>query len=64
MSHHSQSDHYFIFSETVQNADGPLLVEIGRSVGSDLGLTLQQRPVHGKPCIVIGNIATASIAER
>lgn len=53
-----------LFVETVQNADGPLLVEISRSIGCDLGIALKQILVCGKPVIILDTIYTASIAER
>lgn len=51
-------------SDTIQNADGPLLVEIGRKGSLDLGISLSQRIKDSKTLIVIEDIQTASIAER
>ncbi|XP_067931317.1 glutamate receptor-interacting protein 1-like [Watersipora subatra] len=50
--------------ESVQNAEGPLLVEITRSVGSHLGIAVSQQIVQGKSVHIIETVYTGSIAER
>lgn len=49
---------------SVQEASGPLLVEVGRRQGNDLGLSLGQRHKDGRSYIIIERINVASIAER
>lgn len=53
----------FYISETVKNATGPLLVEIDKTPGCLLGITLSciSVPEHA---IVIESIRQASVAER
>ena len=49
--------------DSVRNSGGPLLVEIERSPGTSLGITLAH--VHADPGpIIIETIRHASIAER
>ena len=56
----------FIISikEVVQNATGPLLVEIDKLSGCSLGITLAQTTFAGKAVKYIDNISPASIADR
>ena len=54
----------FLCLESVQNADGPLLVEITRSIGSNLGMSVSQQVIQGKSVFVIDTVYTGSIAER
>ncbi|KAK8767031.1 hypothetical protein V5799_006187 [Amblyomma americanum] len=49
--------------DAVRNASGPLLVEIDKTPGAQLGATLTQVP-HGEGAIVFDSIKQASIAER
>ncbi|KAG0423772.1 hypothetical protein HPB47_000464, partial [Ixodes persulcatus] len=49
--------------DAVRNASGPLLVEIDKTPGSQLGATLTQVP-HGEGAIVFDSIKQASVAER
>ena len=55
---------FFFCLESVQNADGPLLVEITRSIGSNLGMSVSQQVIQGKSVFVIDTVYTGSIAER
>ena len=57
-------DLFFFCLESVQNADGPLLVEITRSIGSNLGMSVSQQVIQGKSVFVIDTVYTGSIAER
>ncbi|XP_075729407.1 glutamate receptor interacting protein isoform X2 [Rhipicephalus microplus] len=49
--------------DAVRNASGPLLVEIDKTPGAQLGATLTQVP-HGEGAIVFDSIKQASVAER
>ncbi|KAH9363912.1 hypothetical protein HPB48_003203 [Haemaphysalis longicornis] len=49
--------------DAVRNASGPLLVEIDKTPGSQLGATLTQVQ-HGEGAIVFDSIKQASVAER
>lgn len=53
-----------LLTESVQEAKGPLLVEVGRRGGNDLGISLGQRQNEGKSYTIIEEINIASIAER
>jgi len=50
--------------EVVQNATGPLLVEIDKLPGNPLGITLTQGCYRGRRVIYIDSVASASIADR
>ncbi|ELU00765.1 hypothetical protein CAPTEDRAFT_224220 [Capitella teleta] len=51
--------------EAVQNATGPLLVEIDKAPGSNLGITLSAGSlVNGHPVLKIDSVVPASIADR
>jgi len=50
--------------EVVQNASGPLLVEIDKLPGSPLGITLTQGCYRGRRVIYIDSVTPASIADR
>lgn len=53
------------FIEAVQNATGPLLVEIDKAPGSNLGITLSAGSlVNGHPVLKIDSVVPASIADR
>ncbi|KAH8031145.1 hypothetical protein HPB51_013262 [Rhipicephalus microplus] len=49
--------------DAVRNASGPLLVEIDKTPGAQLGATLTQVP-HGEGAVVFDSIKQASVAER
>ena len=55
---------YFFHTEAVQNASGPLLVEIDKSPGCSLGITLTTTTFRGKTVMCIDTIRAASIADR
>uniref|UniRef100_UPI00358E435D glutamate receptor-interacting protein 2-like n=1 Tax=Myxine glutinosa TaxID=7769 RepID=UPI00358E435D len=50
--------------DTVTNPCGPLLVEIARTAGTNLGITLASPTACHKPIIVIDKIKRASISDR
>uniref|UniRef100_A0A8V5HD20 Uncharacterized protein n=1 Tax=Melopsittacus undulatus TaxID=13146 RepID=A0A8V5HD20_MELUD len=50
--------------DTVANASGPLLVEIAKSPGSTLGITLTTTMHRNKQVIVIDKIKPASVVDR
>uniref|UniRef100_S4R8A7 PDZ domain-containing protein n=1 Tax=Petromyzon marinus TaxID=7757 RepID=S4R8A7_PETMA len=50
--------------ESVQNATGPLLVEIRKTSGANLGISLSKESCGMKQIVVIDKIRPASIAER
>uniref|UniRef100_A0A672V3R2 Glutamate receptor interacting protein 2 n=1 Tax=Strigops habroptila TaxID=2489341 RepID=A0A672V3R2_STRHB len=52
------------FTDTVANASGPLLVEIAKSPGSTLGITLTTATHRNKQVIVIDKIKPASVVDR
>lgn len=53
-----------LFTDTIKNATGPLLVEIGRVPGTSLGLGLSQTSHQGKWCLSIDGIDPMSLADR
>lgn len=52
------------FADTVANASGPLLVEIAKTPGSTLGITLTTTMHRNKQVIVIDKIKPASVVDR
>lgn len=52
------------FADTVANASGPLLVEIAKTPGSTLGITLTTAMHRNKQVIVIDKIKPASVVDR
>uniref|UniRef100_A0A4W5QIM3 PDZ domain-containing protein n=1 Tax=Hucho hucho TaxID=62062 RepID=A0A4W5QIM3_9TELE len=50
--------------DTVTNVSGPLLVEIAKSPGSALGITLTTATHRNKQVIVIDKIKAASVVDR
>ncbi|XP_077996877.1 glutamate receptor-interacting protein 1-like [Glandiceps talaboti] len=50
--------------DAVTNATGPLLVEVAKTPGTNLGVTLSSITSGGKTAIVIDGIKPASIADR
>ncbi|XP_067683698.1 glutamate receptor-interacting protein 1-like isoform X1 [Haliotis asinina] len=50
--------------ESVQNANGPLLVEIDTTPGSHLGITLSQSAHQGRRCVCVDTITPMSVADR
>ena len=53
-----------VYPEAVQNATGPLLVEIDRPFCCSLGIDLVSATYRGRNIICISNIVPASIADR
>ena len=51
-------------SDTVNNASGPLLVEIAKSLGATLGITLTSATHRNKQVIIIDRIKPASVVDR
>lgn len=53
------------FLDSVKHATGPLLIEIEKSPGTSIGLTLAQKWIRGqRSIIVIDSVKPASIADR
>jgi len=52
------------YVEVVQNASGPLLVEIDKLPGNPLGITLTQGRYRSRRVLYIDSVAAASIADR
>lgn len=50
--------------DAVQKAAGPLLIEIDKTPGSCLGITLSRARHKGKQCVCIDSIKPMSIADR
>lgn len=55
---------FVINLEAVNNAQGPLLIEIDKLPGMKLGVHLTQTSHQGKPCLCIDHIDPMSIADR
>lgn len=55
---------FIIYLEAVNNAQGPLLIEIDKLPGMKLGVHLTQTSHQGKPCLCIDHIDPMSIADR
>lgn len=51
-------------SDTVTNASGPLLVEIAKSPGATLGITLTSANHRNKQVIVIDRVKPGSVVDR
>lgn len=58
------SEVFVIYLEAVNNAQGPLLIEIDKLPGMKLGVHLTQTSHQGKPCLCIDHIDPMSIADR
>jgi hypothetical protein len=50
--------------DQVQNAIGPLLIEVAKPPGSSLGIALSISIINQRHCIVISEVRAASIADR
>ena len=50
--------------DQVQNATGPLLIEVAKPPGSSLGIALSISIINQRHCIVISEVRAASIADR
>lgn len=50
--------------ESVQQASGPLLVEIVRGSSASLGISLTTTTYRGKQVVIIDKIKTASVVDR
>jgi hypothetical protein len=61
-----KSNIYFSdFLDSVKHATGPLLIEIEKSPGSTIGISLTQKWIrNNRSIIVIDNVKPASIADR
>ncbi len=56
---------YIIYIDSVKHATGPLLIEIEKSPGSTIGISLTQKWLrNNRSIIVIDNVKPASIADR
>ena len=52
-------------SDSVKHATGPLLIEIEKSAGTAIGISLSQKWIRGnRSIIVIDSVKPASIADR
>ena len=61
----SLDERSFSPSESIKHATGPLLIEIEKSPGTSVGLTLTQKWTRAsQSIIVIDNVKPASIADR
>lgn len=54
----------FCLPDTVANASGPLIVEITKTPGSALGISLSTGSHRNKPVITIDRIKPASVVDR
>ena len=54
----------FSFPEAVQKATGPLLIELDKTPGAALGISLSHARHKGKHCVCIDSIRPMSIADR
>lgn len=52
------------FLESVKNASGPLLLEIVKQQGIDIGITLHHSDAGPKRSIIVERVTPASIADR
>jgi len=53
------------FTDSVKHATGPLLIEIEKSPGSTIGISVAQRWIRNqRSIIVIDSVKPASIADR
>nr|KAG5708494.1 hypothetical protein BaRGS_026221 [Batillaria attramentaria] len=50
--------------DAVENASGPLLVEIDKTPGSVLGIVLAHSSYQGKACVCVESIRPMSVADR
>lgn len=50
--------------DAVENASGPLLVEIDKTPGAALGIVLAQSSYQGKSCVCVESIRPMSVADR
>ena len=55
---------FFFVPEAVQKATGPLLIELDKTPGAALGISLSHARHKGKHCVCIDSIRPASIADR
>ena len=60
----SQTPLCFHVPDTVANASGPLIVEITKTPGSALGISLTTGSHRNKPVITIDRIKPASVVDR
>ena len=58
-SHNSSS-----VTEAVQKATGPLLIELDKTPGAALGISLSHARHKGKHCVCIDSIRPMSVADR
>lgn len=55
---------FLLVPDTVANASGPLIVEITKTPGSALGISLTTGSHRNKPVITIDRIKPASVVDR
>lgn len=60
----SEEKNLFSLLDTVTNASGPLLVEIAKSPGAMLGITLTSANHRNKQVIVIDRVKSGSVVDR
>nr|XP_009859030.2 glutamate receptor-interacting protein 2 isoform X2 [Ciona intestinalis] len=56
--------HYIFHTEAVTNASGPLLIEVSKVPGAELGITMAKSTYRKKPVICIDRVKPASISDR
>lgn len=54
----------YAYLDAVENASGPLLVEIDKTPGSALGIELSQSTYQSKPCVCVESVRAMSVADR
>ncbi|XP_060765749.1 glutamate receptor-interacting protein 2 [Neoarius graeffei] len=59
-----QTEYDVTIMDSVTNASGPLLVEIAKSPGASLGITLTSTTYRNKQVIIIDKIKAASMVDR
>ncbi|XP_046731086.1 glutamate receptor-interacting protein 2 isoform X6 [Silurus meridionalis] len=59
-----QTEYDVTIMDSVTNASGPLLVEIAKSPGASLGITLTSATYRNKQVIIIDKIKAASVVDR
>lgn len=59
-----QVEYDVAISDTVASASGPLIVEITKTPGSTLGISLTTGSHHNKSVITIDRIKPASVVDR
>ena len=64
VSQGSMADAADMCTDAVEQASGPLLVEIDKTPGSALGILLTHSAYQGKACVCVESIRPMSVADR